>query len=395
MTTTIQTHSRPAIHATHGSFAKRDPQSRRRVGATMVLVVVLLPVLFALSALAINIAYMESANTGVQVAVDAAARAAGRTYALTGDVDAALAAAQEAAARNPFGDFVVPIAASDLDIGSSVRHDISSPYVFTESGDGEASNSLRLTTRMLASGNADAIDAVFPLFNNIFSVRPLRTAISTQGVIDIALVIDRSGSMAYASDEIAQYPPAPSAAPSGWDFGDACPPNARWLDLIASVATFNDELDQSPQQEHLALITYNHEARRHMYPQPDYDLVLDELNQISVQFDSGGTAIGSGIYHGVYAVANSYHARPHASKVVIVMTDGAQNYGSSPQGAAQYAARKGVTLFTVTFSDEAEIDAMEEVASLAGGEHFHAATADQLREAFRSIARRLPTMLTH
>lgn len=366
-------------------------RKRASRGATMILIVILLPALFALSALAINIAYMETVNTDIQVATDAAVRAAGRTYTVTGDQDAALAAAQEAAARNPIGSQVLPITAGDLDFGESDRPSAGSPYSFNATGSG---NAVRLTTRTLNSGAADPIDPVFPFFGSAFEIRPLREAISTQGVIDVALVVDRSGSMAYSSNEVAQYPPNPAAAPPGWDFGDPVPPNARWLDLIAAVQVFNTELTNSPQQELLSLSMYNHESATHHHLTSDYSQVISKLGEVSQEFTLGGTNIGRGIIEGLGAVTDNSYAREHASRVIVVMTDGVHNYGWHPVSAAGTAANAGVTLFTITFSDEADQSLMQQAAEKCGGENFHAVNATQLQEAFRDIARRLPTLLT-
>ena len=126
---------------------------------------------------------MESASTDIQIAADAAARAASRKYVTTGDKQAALVAAQELAQRNPVGDFVVPITMSDLDFGISNRTSANAPYTFNNTGNG---NSVRLTTRTLAI-DGNGIDPVFPFFGGSFQIRPERTAVSTQGVIDVAL----------------------------------------------------------------------------------------------------------------------------------------------------------------------------------------------------------------
>ncbi len=362
-----------------------------RDGATAVLIVILLPALFALSALAINLAYIEAANTEIQIATDAAARAAGRTYALTGDEDQALLAAQEAASRNPIGDYVLPITAADLDFGISDRTDVDSVYEFSDSGNG---NSVRLTTRTLANGGAVGLSTVFPVFGDAFVIRPLRSATSTQGVIDIALVVDRSGSMAYAASEVAVYPPFPQSAPAGWDFGAPVPPNARWLDLITSVQTFINELNATPQTELLSLSTYNDKSATPVKLSDEYAEVVDALNLISMQFDAGGTNIGQGMYEALSAVNDDDKGRQHASKVVVLMTDGVHNFGTSPTIAAHALTDAGVMFFAITFSDEADQATMQEVAEICGGEHFHAVTGAQLSAAFKNIARRLPTLLT-
>ncbi len=358
----------------------------------MLLIALLLPAMFALAVLAINIAHMESTNTEMQIAVDAAARAAGRTYNVTGSRAEALAAAREAAARNPIGTYVLPISAGDLQIGDSDRAGVGSMYSFTPKASN--GNAIRITTTSLNSGSVAGIEPLFPFFASAFTVRPLLTATSTQSVIDIALVVDRSGSMAYGSSEVAAYPPAPTTAPAGWTFGDPVPMQARWLDLIAAVKRFTDELSTSPQEELLSLSLYNHATTTPQTLTTDYALVIDRLNDVSANFSAGGTAIGSGIYEGLNAVNDSGLSRPFASKVLIVMTDGVQNHGPNPRWAAQAAADGGVTVFTITFSDEAEEAAMMEVAEIGGGEHFHAATAAELANAFRNIADRLPTLLT-
>lgn len=372
-------------------FSKNESvrHSSRRA-ATMALVVVLLPVLFALSAFAINIAHIESVNTDVQIATDSAVRAASRAYAITGDPDEALAAARDAASRNPIGDFVLPITAADLDFGQSTRESADAKYQFTPS---ESGNAVRIVTRTLAS-SPSGIAPLFPFFGPGFTVRPERSSVSTQGTIDVALVVDRSGSMAYSADEIAQYPPAPAAAPSGWDFGAPVPPNARWLDLVAAVRTFGEELNASPQTELVALSTYNDLSETNQKLTDDYSLINAELLKISSQFDAGGTSIGLGMLEGLAAVTDESLGRSYASRVMVLMTDGVQNVGKTPDSVVWALAENGVTLFTVTFSDEADQATMKRVAEKTGGAHFHAVTAEQLSEAFRDIARHLPTLIT-
>jgi len=362
-----------------------------RQGATLVLIVVLLPALLAIAALAINLAHIESINTDIQVAADAAVRAASREYVLTGDKDLALVAAQQAASRNPVGSQVLPITAGDLEYGTSIRNSIGEPYDFVPTGSG---NAVRLTTRTLASGSGTTISPLFPILGSSFSIRTERSAVSTQGTIDVCLVVDRSGSMAYAANEPAVYPPVPAAAPSTWQFGDPVPPNSRWLDLIAAVKTFNQEIDSTPQQELVCLSTYSDTTTTPVPLTDDFTQIIDALNAISMQFESGGTNIGDGMLEGAAAVSDESLGRPFATKVVVLMTDGNHNIGTHPNWAAGRLAEQGITLFTITFSDEAAQSRMKFAAETCGGKHFHAVTATQLSEAFKEIARSLPTLLT-
>lgn len=362
---------------------------RTRQGATMVLVAILLPILFLLSAFAINIAYTQLIRTELQIATDVSGRAAGRAYALTGSQAEAFNAANTLAQRNVVGGKPFVVTASDLEFGFAERTSLSNRYTFDA---GQAPNAVRLTSNSYSSGGL--IEAFLPGISPVSKVHAVKSAISTQVELDIALVIDRSGSMAYAADEVAAYPPVPSAAPAGWDFGDPVPPRARWLDTIAAVQVFLNEMNSTPQAERVALATYNDSTNIDVLATTDYSAIVSALNQYSLAFNSGGTNIGGGIEQGLNALGHLGTTRPWATKVVIVMTDGIHNIGTSPKSAANNAADQAVIVFTVTFSNEANQGLMQTVAAIGTGQHFHATNAAQLQEAFREIAKQLPTLLT-
>ena len=355
----------------------------------MVIIAVILPVLLLLAAFAINVAHMESIRTEVQVVVDASVRAAGREYLVTRDKNKAHVAARDMANRNPINGFVVPISFSDLEYGVGTRSTVGAPYTFANTGSG---NAVRLSTNSFAD-SAVGIRSVFP-FLSAGSVKPRLTAVATQGVIDVALVVDRSGSMAYSAGEVAAYPPVPSAAPSGWDFGAPVPPNARWLDLVSSVDVFIDELNASPNEEHLSLTVYDQFPDTLTSLSDVYDPVKVELKNISNAYEKGGTNIGAGMLNGKDTLVSGAHGRTDATKVIIVMTDGVHNIGRGPLSAADEIAQSGVTMFTITFSDEADQATMKQAAERCGGQHFHAVNATQLRDVFKEIARSLPSLLT-
>jgi hypothetical protein len=358
----------------------------------MVLVAILLPVMVILAAFAINIAHIESVRTEVQVVTDAACRAASRKYLVTGDKNAALAAARDLSNRNPVGGgFVVPFEQSDLEYGIGARSGIGQPYVFTPASEG---NAVRLTTNTLADGGL-GINPIFPVLGTS-RITPRLTAVNTQGAIDVALVVDRSGSMAYSASETAEFPPAPASAPAGWDldFVGPVPPNSRWLDLINAVQVFVNETNDSPSDELVSLTVYNEVAEIAIPLTSSYAPIITELNNISDNFESGGTNIGGGMLQGQSALMNASVNRQDASRVVVLMTDGVHNIGTNPVSAANQLNNAGITVFTVTFSDEADQAKMQQVAEICSGQHFHAVNAAQLRDAFREIARSLPSLMT-
>ena len=359
----------------------------------MMMLAVLLPMLFFLSTYAINLAYIEAMNADVQVVTDVAVQAVGRAYIQTEDRAAALAAAQEAAQRNPVAGVVLPIQMADLDFGISRRSSMSGGYDFTQIGDTEFGNSVRLVTRSLQNSNTPVLKPVFPTMGANISIRPDRVAVSTQSTMDVALVIDRSGSMAFASDEPASIA-MPATAPPGWQFGDPVPPQARWLDLVAAVDGFTDYLVDSPQYEKVSLSTYSDASSTEAQLTYDYQNIQNGLFSISASFDGGSTAIGTGLREGLAALTDPAVSRSHAVRVMVLLTDGIHNTGVSPENAAKNLQADGVTLFTITFSDFAPQQRMADLAASCGGQHFHATDGAQLFTAFGEIARRLPSLMT-
>ncbi|MGB7343549.1 MAG: VWA domain-containing protein [Pirellulaceae bacterium] len=367
-----------------------NKHSRNRRGATMVAVVILMPVLFILSALAINLAYIQVVDTKTQIVTDAAARAAGRVYAETGDEAASLSAAQEMAQLNPINTFVVPLDASDLEFGLATRTTKNKVYTFTPGANG---NAVRVQTQSYANGSGPALEPFFPTFGNSFQIRPLCKATNSQTTLDVAVIVDRSGSMAYAADEMVSNSP-PAAAPAGWVQGDHVPPNSRWLDLESAVDGFCDELNNTSKAEKVALISYSSSASRDIELTDDYSQISDRNSQIAANQVAGATNIGDGILLALDAVTEPQYARPWATNALVLMSDGNHNTGTDPIVAAGDAVNQGIPIYTISFSTEADQQLMQDIADMTGGTHYHADDAQQLNDAFRKIARRLPSILT-
>ncbi len=356
----------------------------------MMTVMILIPVLFIMAGMAINLAYTQVVHAKVQIVADASARAAGRVYAETGDEALALAAAQQLSTLNPIQSVVIPIEAGDLEFGLSQRNSHNQAYSFTASENG---NAVRVTTNAYAAGSGTGISTVFPVFGQGLEIRTAKTATNSQTTLDVAVIVDRSGSMAFAANE-ASSGGTPAAAPAGWDYGDPVPPNSRWLDLVASVNGFCDELSQTAKTERIGLVSYANTVSRDVDLTETYSLINDHNMSISSAFHGGMTNVGGGIEEGILAVTHPSLSRPWANNALVLMSDGNHNTGTDPLVAAASAADQQIPIYTVSFSDEADQVLMQQIADMTGGTHYHAVDAQQLNEAFRKIARRLPSMLT-
>ncbi len=58
------------------------------------------------------------------------------------------------------------------------------------------------------------------------------------------------------------------------------------------------------------------------------------------------------------------------------MSDGIHNTGIEPLSAAQIAADQHITIYTISFSSEADEAVMSKIANTCRGLHYHAATRE-------------------
>ncbi len=374
-----------------GHVIARHREWQRR-GAVIPMLAILLPVVIILAAFAINIAYLELNRTEMFIASDAVSRATGREFMLTNDTTVARAKGRDAASRNSIGGKPLKLSNSDFVFGQSARAGMANRYSFVAGG-GSNRNAVEVTARRTTGSIDGPLKLLLPNPFFIQSVESTQTSRSNQIEVDIALVIDRSGSMAYASDEPAVFPPLPVAAAPGWFFNGPAPNPSRWRDAVAAVNVFLNELTISPINEMVALVTYNNAVNLDQTLTSNYNSILTSLNNYTNFFQSGQTNIGGGINGGQNCFAFSA-GRPFAAKVMIVLTDGIDTVGSDPIGAAIAAADDQIMIFTITFSDEADQATMQTVASSANGKHYHAANGVNLSLVFKDIARQLPILIS-
>lgn len=354
---------------------------------SLVLISLLLPVVLMIAAFAINIVYMELARTELQIATDVATRAAGRTLAVTGSKVEAELAAERLLTANPFCNQTLTLDAANIEFGVATRYSEAERYSFTR--DNHNPNAVQLS-----SNGSLRVPPLFPTMGVPINFRPIKSAISTQMALDLSLVIDRSGSMAFATDEVSGAG-VPAAAPFGWIYGMPVPPRARWTDAVNAVNGFLDLLSNTGQIERVSLSTYSTDAFADVALSEDYLPIKQTLVNHGTIFLGGATNIGGGMLAGLTTLSDKKLARTWATRVMIVLTDGIHNVGTDPITAANYLASQNVLIYTVTFSNEANIAQMQEVAKIGGGRHIHASNGSELIDAFNEIAHSLPTLITH
>lgn len=214
--------------------------------------------------------------------------------------------------------------------------------------------------------------------------RPLRGSVETtthsEGV-DIALVIDRSGSMEHK---------------------DLAPDKNR-LEVVKEVVrafAVRRMTDREAAADNVALITFA------SYPQILCPFTLD-VNAITGFLDAlkpvdnraeDGTGIGVGLAKAV-AVLKESRAK---SKIVVLLTDGENNIDViTPAAAAQLAAEERIKVYTVfagrfvykidifgnaiATEHEIETSELESIAKVTGGRFFRARDENELERAYADI----------
>lgn len=358
----------------------------------LVLIAICLPICIIMAAFAVNVAWMQLTRTELRTATDAAARAGAKALSLTQDTKLARQEAKKAAARNNVAGSPLKLVDADITIGRGTQPSDTSRFQFTAGG--TQPNAVRVSGRRTSDSASGPVNLLFAGVLGVKQFEPRETATSTQMDRDICLVVDRSGSMMQSL----------SGGPDPQ--GTCSPPHptlSRWGALSIAVSSFLDELDKTPQEENVALVSYSSDTnecgKAFKISQIDSDLVFNygvirgKMTGLGSKPVKGRTAISAGLDDGI-KVLTGPKTRPLAEKTMVLMTDGIHNHGKEPIISARNAAKKGITIHTVTFSDDADISRMKAVASATGGNHYHAPTAAELVNIFKEIAKTLPVLLT-
>ncbi len=257
--------------------------------------------------------------------------------------------------------------------------------------------------------------------NKKYSV--VRRATAAVFAQDICLAVDRSGSMCFLDSNIdGVYPTVDEGNVLAGTRFNYCkdywwhiwphPKLSRWSRLLDALRAMAQALEQSPQVENLAIITYSdhvdamevfdHVPQWHSYTVEaactiqdftiDYSDAIDTLENYyyNVTPILGGTNIGAGIDEAA-DVLTGPGVRAHSYKTMILMTDGGNNAGEDPEVAAQRAADSGISIVCITFGVGADQAAMKEIARIGNGTHFHADNGIELMKIFKALVALPPT----
>ena len=136
----------------------------------------------------------------------------------------------------------------------------------------------------------------------------------------------------------------------------------------------------------------------------DHDWLLQNVDRLQVGLAGDATAIGSALA----TCANRLRDQPAKSKIIVLLTDGANNAGKiTPLAAAEAAHALGIKIYTIgagssdvakfpqrdgfgriyytTIPVDIDNDALQKIADIGGGKFFRAADYDTLKHVYQEI----------
>ncbi len=172
---------------------------------------------------------------------------------------------------------------------------------------------------------------------------------------DVMLIIDRSGSMRWSS------PAIENAKESAKLFVDYMRDDDRaGVVSFASSASYNYHLTPLTAAIKIAI-----------------------KNAIDSIYASGSTAMGEGLRYGLNDLT-SLGDTTH-SWAMVLLSDGYHNAGEDPNNVLPDIKALDIRVFTIGLGDYVDRALLEHIATETGGEYYHAATSDQLREIYNYI----------
>jgi Ca-activated chloride channel family protein len=339
---------------------EKSQESQQRRGAMVVLVLFMLLILLVMTVFAVDVAYMQLIRTELRTSTDAAARAASEALARTQSPAIARQAAKDTAARNIVAGDPLQLADSDIVFGSASPN---GNGLFQFNPGGVPTNSVRVFGRRTADSPSGSVQLFLGgiLGQPIFE--PQMRSSTTAIVRDIALVLDRSGSMRSQN---------------------------KINDLKAAMSIFLDILDSTRSDERVSLTSYSTTGTKDQDMTSNLGLIRNAVNQMQA---AGFTAIGQGMQIGSNSLEFDPQARPFSDKAIVLLTDGIENRGPFVNEVLPAVVNRGHVVYTITFGAGADQTLMRQVADATGGKHFHAPNGQALRDVFRDISSTLAVVM--
>ncbi|KIC39098.1 BatB protein [Ruegeria sp. ANG-R] len=167
--------------------------------------------------------------------------------------------------------------------------------------------------------------------------------------------------------------------------------NGRPTTRLGVVKEAADDFVERREGDRVGLVLFSDRAYLQAPLTFDRDVVRQLLDQAQVGLTGQKTAIGDAIAVSIKRLKD----RPEEGRVLVLLTDGANNEGvMDPIKAARLAQELGIRIYTIGvgsgYSRDLDEGALRQIANLTGGEYFRATDVQGLAQIYRAIDRLEP-----
>jgi len=191
--------------------------------------------------------------------------------------------------------------------------------------------------------------------NDYRLTHPVLADLATSKNVDVALVIDSSGSMSWNDPK-----------------DDRLKAAKMFIDIIGAA-------------DQIAVVSFDSSAK------VQKGLTRVGGNEIALKSaidkigSSGSTNIGDGLRKG-YNELDSVAANPEHKKAAILLTDGEHNTGTEPSSVVPDYRAKGWPIYTIGFTTEADVKLLKDISEETGGEYYTSLKSDTLKDIYTRIS---------
>jgi Ca-activated chloride channel family protein len=181
--------------------------------------------------------------------------------------------------------------------------------------------------------------------------------------------------------------------------------NGQELSRVDAVRDAVSAFIQDRPNDRIGMVVFAGEAYLMSPLTLDHDWLLQNVERLHVGLAGDATAIGSALA----VCANRLRDSKAKSKIIVLLTDGANNAGKiTPLAAAQAAAALHIKIYTIgagsadmakfpirdpftgqrtytTIPVDIDVDALKKIAQIGGGQFFRAADTDAMSNVYKTI----------
>ena len=354
-------------------------------GAALLIMTGVIMVAIAIAAYAINVAHIQYTRAELQIVTDVSTRAAMPGTGDTGSQSQAYIAAQRLANANKVAGRTLAIATGDLAFSAATRLSATDTYAYATAS-GPRPNSVRFNNAFFQRSR-DALPMLMPSYSMATGFRPIKEATATQADLDIAIVLDCSSSMLATWDQ--------TPGPEGLlVLPLPVPPTARWQIARSGILEVLKTFRNSAAQERVAFTTFNNVSLLNLPLSSDYLPVESALAFHSTAYLGGLSSLADGLNSAITMLSSMGTARAYASRVILLVSDGNENFGVGAKSVAQKAAQSDIMLYTISVGSDANKVLMSDLAATAHGRYLDAQTPAQFVQAIDEVNHHLPVLIT-